>query len=227
MCYNINMRINYLGHSAVLIIGSKNIIIDPFITGNPKASLQLEELPKIDFVLVTHDHPDHFGDAIAIAKRDQATLIAIFEISEKPEVVESKINVVGMNIGGTYRQDGIVVSMTEAIHSATVGSPTGLVVEMDGKRIYHAGDTSYWSDIGLIPKLFGELDVAFLPIGGHYTMDIRQAVLAVNDLKPKLTIPIHYNTWPVISADGNIFKEFCLPFLVKVMLPGETEDLGV
>jgi len=221
-----NIKINYLGHSVILITGSKNIIIDPFITGNPKAPLQLEEIPKVDFVLVTHDHSDHFGDAVEIAKRDKATLIAIFEISQKPEVVESKINVVGMNIGGTYRQDGIVVSMTEAIHSATVGSPAGLVVEMDGKRFYHAGDTSYWSDIILIPKLFGELDVAFLPIGGHYTMDIRQATMAVNDLKPKLTIPIHYNTWPIISADGNIFKESCLPFIVKVLLPGETEDLG-
>ncbi len=221
-----NIKINYLGHAAVLITGSKNIIIDPFITNNPKASLKLEDLPKIDFVLVTHDHFDHFGDAIAIAKRDKATLIAIHEISQKPEVVESKIKVVGINIGGSYQQDGIAVSMTEAHHSATVGSPAGLVVEMDGKRIYHAGDTSYWSDMGLIPKLFGELDVALLPIGGHYTMDIKQAVLAVKDLKPKLTIPIHYNTWPIISADGNIFKESCLPFIVKVLMPGETEDLG-
>ncbi len=221
------MRINYLGHSAVLITGSKNIIIDPFITNNPKASLKLEEIPKIDFVLVTHDHFDHFGDAIEIAKRDQATLIAIFEISEKPEVVASKIKVMGMNIGGTYRQAGIVVSLTEAHHSATAGSPVGFVVEMDGQRIYHAGDTSYWSDIGLIPKLFGELDVAFLPIGGHFTMDIRQATMAVKDLKPKLTIPIHYNTWPVISADPKIFEESCKPFMVKVLLPGETEDLGI
>ncbi len=222
-----NIKINYLGHAAVLITGSKNIIIDPFITDNPKASLKVEEIPKIDFVLVTHDHFDHFGDAIEIAKRDKATLIAIFEISQKPAVVESKINVVGMNIGGTYQQDGIVVSMTQAVHSATVGSPVGFVVEMDGKRIYHAGDTSYWSDIGLIPKLFGELDVAFLPIGGHFTMDIRQATLAVNDLKPKLTVPIHYNTWPVISADPKIFGESCMPFMVKVLMPGDTEYLGV
>ncbi len=221
------IKINWLGHSAVLITGSKNIIIDPFITGNPKASLKIEEIPKIDFVLVTHDHPDHFGDAIEIAKRDKATLIAIYEISQKPEVVESKINVVGMNIGGTYRQDGIVVSMTQAVHSATVGSPVGFVVEMDGKRMYHAGDTAYWSDMSLIPKLFGELDVAFLPIGGHFTMDIKQAVLAANDLKPKLIIPIHYNTWPVISADPKIFVESCKPFMVKVLMPGETESLEV
>ncbi len=221
------VKINWLGHSAVLITGSKNILIDPFITGNPSVLVKIEELPKIDFVLVTHDHFDHFGDAIEIAKRDNATLVAIYEVTQKPEVLESKITTVGMNIGGTYRQDGVAVSMTQAIHSSTVGSPVGFVVEMDEKRMYHAGDTSYWSDIGLIPKLFGELDVALLPIGGHFTMDIKQAVMAVNDLKPILTIPIHYNTWPPISADPKVFETNCMPYMVKILAPGDTEDLGM
>lgn len=216
-----NLKIKYLGHSVVLIEGSKKIIIDPFLTGNPKASMTVGQLPKIDFVLITHDHPDHFGDAIEIAKRDGSTLIAIHEVTLKPEVVNSKIKTVGMNIGGTYSQDGVTVSMTQAFHSASVGNPAGLVIKMDGKNIYHAGDTSYWSDMGLVPKLFGELDIAFLPIGGHYTMDIVQAAMAVKDLKPKVIVPVHYNTWPIITADKEEFKKMCLPFAVNGLNPGE------
>ncbi len=222
-----NIKIKWLGHAAVLITGSKNIIIDPFITGNPKASLRVDEIPKVDFVLVTHDHPDHFGDALDLAVRDGATIVCIHEVSVRPDIVKAQIKVVGMNIGGTYRVDGMAVSMTQAVHSAALGSPAGFVVEMDGKRIYHAGDTSYWSDMSLIPKLFGEIDVAFMPIGGHYTMDVRQAVMAVNAIKPKLTIPMHYSTWPLISADAQEFVQGCLPFVVKVLIPGDTEDLGV
>ncbi len=215
------LKIKYLGHSAVLIEGLKNIIVDPFLTGNPKAAIKVEQLPKIDFVLVTHDHSDHFGDAIEIAKRDGAILVAIFEVSQKPEVLKSGIKTAGMNIGGTYHSDGVTVSMTQAFHSASVGSPAGFVIKMDRKNIYHAGDTSYWSDISLIPKLFGDLDVAFLPIGGFYTMDVEQAALAIKDLKPKLTIPIHYNTWPLISADPKELVGKCSSFSVKDLNPGE------
>jgi len=217
--------ITFLGHAAVLIKGSKTILIDPFFTNNPQAALGMEKLPNIDFILPTHDHFDHLGDAIAIAKKHNATIIAIHEITQLPAVLASKIKTVGMNIGGTYKVDGVAISMTQAVHSSTAGSPCGFVIEMDDKRIYHAGDTAFFSDMSLIPKLFGKLDIAFLPIGGHYVMDIKQAAMAAKLLKPKLAVPIHYNTWPVIQADPEEFAALAKSIKVKILSPGTTLEL--
>ncbi len=220
------MKITRLGHAATLIEGSKTIVIDPFITNNPLASVTLEQLPKIDVILITHDHFDHFGDAIAIATRDQATLVAIHEVSVRKDVTDAKINAVGANIGGTYTQDGISYSLTPAIHSADNGSPCGFVVSIDGKKIYHSGDTFVFTDMKLIPKLFGHLDVALVPIGGHYTMDEKSASLAVEYLKPHVTIPIHYNTWPPIEADTSDFTHLVGEHSrVKVLDPGQSYEL--
>lgn len=130
-----------------------------------------------------------------------------------------------MNIGGTYVHDGVKISMTQAVHSASVGSPCGFVIEMDGARVYHSGDTALFSDLALIPSLFGPIDVALLPIGGHYVMDVKQAVLAVELLDPKIIIPIHYNTWPVINADPEAFKTGCGTRPVEVLNPGESFSL--
>lgn len=218
---NQKLKLTFLGHAAVLLEGSKTLLIDPFFTNNPQAVFGIEKLPKIDFVLPTHDHFDHLGDAVEIAKRHQATIIAIHEITQLPSVLESKVKTVGMNIGGTYHADGINISMTPAVHSSTAGSPCGFVVEFNGKRIYHAGDTALFSDMGLIPKLFGKLDIALLPIGGHYVMDPKQAAMAAKLLKPKLAIPIHYNTWPVIQADPKEFSRLSRPIKTQVLSPSE------
>lgn len=206
-CYNHPKMINVklLGHAAVLVKGSKTVIVDPYISGNPASAVGLDDIPKTDFVLVTHDHADHFGDAIQIAKRDNATLIAIHEIATGPKVTESGILSVGMNIGGTYEKDGVSFSMTPAVHSSSLGAPCGFVIGLDGKRIYHSGDTALFSDMKLIPELFGPLDLALLPIGGHYGMDKRQAVMAAKLINPKLVIPMHYGTWEVISAAPDEF----------------------
>lgn len=220
------MKITRLGHAAVLIEGSKNVLIDPFITDNPLASLKVEDLPKIDFILITHDHFDHFGDTVAIAKKDGATLVGIHEVSVRKDVVDAGIKAVGANIGGTYTQDGVSFSLVPAIHSADNGSPCGFVVNIDGSTIYHAGDTFVFSDMSLIPKLFGALDVALLPIGGHYTMDEKAASLAVEYLKPKVTIPIHYNTWPPINADTKVFSGLADDHTdVQILDPGQTYEL--
>lgn len=219
------MKLTFLGHAAILLQGTKNVLIDPFISNNPKAGTTLDSLRAIDLICVTHDHDDHIGDAVAIAKRDRATLVAIHELTKRAEVLASKISTVGMNIGGTFRAGEVVISMTPAVHSAASGAPCGFVIHMDGKRIYHAGDTAVFSDMALIPKLFGTIDVALLPIGGHYVMDARAASMAVKLLKPKLTIPIHYNTWPVIAADPKAFVKLCAPRKVKVLDPGESVTL--
>lgn len=215
------MKITYLGHAAVLIEGSKTIIIDPFLTNNPLASLTPAQLPHIDFVLITHDHFDHIGDALTIAKSNNSTIVAIHEIATMAEVTKENITSIGMNIGGTYKVDDISISMTNAIHSANLGNPVGFVVEIDGYRFYHAGDTSLFSDMALIPKLFGKLDVAFLPIGGHYVMDIKQASMAIELLQPKIMVPIHYNTWPIINVDPIELDSLAKGKNIKILLPGE------
>ncbi|MEK7620847.1 MAG: metal-dependent hydrolase [Patescibacteria group bacterium] len=220
------MKITRLGHAAVLVEASKNILIDPYITDNPTAARKIDEIPKIDYILITHDHFDHFGDVIAIAKRDQATLIGIHEVSVRPDVIEAKITAVGANIGGTYTQDGVSFSLTPAIHSADNGSPCGFVINIDGKVLYQSGDTAVFSDMKLIPKLFGDINVALLPIGGHYTMDEKGAALAVEYLKPDITIPIHYDTWPPIAADTALFTKLCGDYTdVKVLDPGQSYEL--
>lgn len=217
------MKITRLGHANVLLEGSKNIIIDPFFTGNPAVARNIDEVPKLDFVLVTHDHDDHFGQAVELAQRDNATLVAIHEVTLRDDVASSGITAVGMNIGGTYVQDGVSISMAPAEHSALHGNAASFVVRMDDKNVYHAGDTGLFSDMKLIPELFGALDVALLPIGGHFTMDEQAAAGAVALLKPAVTIPIHYNTWPLVQANTDTFTELCKGKTEVVVLePGET-----
>jgi L-ascorbate metabolism protein UlaG (beta-lactamase superfamily) len=219
------MKITRVGHACVLLEGSKTLIIDPFITDNPVAPLTTEEIPKVDYVLVTHDHFDHFGDAVKLAKRDQAQLIAIYEITARGDVVAAGVKTTGFNIGGTVKDGGVSISLTPAVHSADNGSPTGVVVKLDGKTIYHAGDTALFSDMQLIPELFGELDVALLPIGGHFTMDVDAADKATELLKPKVTIPIHYNTWPLIQADPNDLVKLATNTKVEIVEQGETYEV--
>jgi L-ascorbate metabolism protein UlaG (beta-lactamase superfamily) len=193
------MKITWIGHAAVLLQGSKTIIIDPFLTENPSASMKVDDLPHIDVVIATHDHFDHFGDAVAVAKKFSAPLITVFDTTQSPAVVESGIETVGMNIGGTYRGiEGLEISLTPAVHT---GNQSGVVVKMNEKTVYHAGDTALFSDMKLIPELFGELDLAMLPIGGHFTMDAKAANRAIEFLRPQAVLPIHYNTWPPIAAN--------------------------
>lgn len=219
------MKLTRLGHACVLLEGSKTIIIDPFLTDNPAASVTAEELPKVDIVLVTHDHFDHIGDAVAIAKRDNAQLVVLHEITTIESVQTAGINAVGMNIGGTYRIEDVAISLTPAVHSADHGDPTGYIVTMDGKTVYHAGDTAVFGDMALIPQLHGPIDIACLPIGGHYTMDVHGAAMALELLKPKTVIPIHYNTWPPINADPEELVKRAGMHHVIVLEPGQSYDL--
>lgn len=220
------MKVTRIGHACVLLEGGKNILVDPFVTGNPAAKLTLEQIPKLDYILASHDHDDHFGDdALQLAKRDNATLVAIFDITQRDDVTASGIKTAGMNIGGSFEESGVFVSLAPAVHSSKHGSAVGFVIKMDGKTVYHAGDTALFSDMQLIPELFGGLDLALLPIGGYFTMDEAAAARAVNLLQPKLTVPIHYNTWPTITADTETFVRLCGEFPVRVVEPGESFEL--
>ncbi len=216
------MKITFLGHAGVkLDFKDKVVIIDPFLTGNPKAPFGAESIDKADIVIVTHDHGDHLGDAFEIAKRTGAVFVSQHELA----VLASDQGIErteGMNIGGPISVDGVKVALTPAWHTAGNGDPTGVVVEYEGIVVYHAGDTGLFSDMKLIGELF-KPDIAFLPIGSRYTMDVPQAVKAVEFIRPKVAIPIHYNTFPIIEADPNDFKKLAEKFCqVVILAPGES-----
>ncbi len=214
------MKLTWLGHASVLIEGSINIIIDPFLEQNPAAAKKVGELPKVDIVAITHDHEDHISDAFTIAKRDGATVVAMHEIAVRAS--QEGIAAEGMNIGGTIEVKGAKFTMVLAVHSSYSGHPCGYVITLDGKRIYHAGDTGLTKDMEIIGELYTP-DLSFLPIGSRYTMDTIQAAKAVEYTKTRKVVPIHYNTWPPIQADPEEFKRLVGDKAEVIILsPGES-----
>lgn len=207
------MRITYHGHSSVLVeVGGKKVMIDPFLDGNPVATVKASDI-EVDYIILTHGHGDHIADAVSIAKRNNATIIAAHELAEY--MSWQGVNVHGMGIGGGYTFDFGHVRLTQAFHSSSfedyenktfiyTGMPTGIIITGDGKSLYHAGDTGLFSDMKLIGELY-QPDVAMLPIGDNYTMGPREALIAAEWLGAKTVIPIHYNTFPLIRQDGDQF----------------------
>jgi L-ascorbate metabolism protein UlaG (beta-lactamase superfamily) len=217
------MEITWLGHSAVKIKGSKTLFIDPFFTGNPRCPTSPQEVKEADIVIVTHHHSDHLGDAFVLAKKTGATLVGIHEIAVDAQA--EGLTAEGMNIGGTVDVKGVKIHMVVAHHSAEKGSATGVVVEMDGKRLYHAGDTGLTYDMKLVAEFFRP-DLSFIPIGDRYTMGIPSAVKAVEFTQTKRVIPVHYNTFPIVQADPQEFKrQVGASAEVIVLKPGETYTL--
>ncbi len=216
------MKITYLGHAAVKVeIANKTIYIDPFLSGNPKAPITADEVISADIVIVTHDHGDHLGDAFYIAKKTNAWLVSQYEITVLAN--ENGIEKVEpMNIGGPISVEGIKIALTPAWHTSNKGDPTGVIIQAMGKTLYHAGDTGLFSDMKLIGELY-KPDIALLPIGGRFTMDVYQASKAVEFIRPKYVIPIHYNTFDLIKADPEEFKKLVGNISSVVILePGET-----
>src|SRR5215218_9593218 len=185
------VEIRFLGHAAVqLTSGDVTVLVDPFITGNPKAAVEASELEPTH-IFLTHGHQDHYGDTVEIAKRTGATVVALTEIAGElgEEGVE---NVFDPNLGGTL--------------------------------VYHVGDTALFSDLQLISRRGDKVDVALVPIGGHYTMDRIDAVTAVEFIDPGTVIPVHYDTFPPIETDAEAFKsdvESQTSAKVVVLAPGE------
>jgi L-ascorbate metabolism protein UlaG (beta-lactamase superfamily) len=217
--------IRWLGHSAFEIITDKKVIlVDPFLTGNPKAAIKASDITRADIVCVTHDHNDHMGDALELCKRTGATFVGIYELGTYAQV-QGVSDVVAMNIGATVEVKETKISMVQAFHSATRGSPVGFVIDAGKARIYHAGDTGLFSDMRLIGQLYRP-EIACLPIGGYFTMGAREAAEAVALLSPKVVIPMHYLTFPVLaqSADDfvNAVREKKLETKVIVLKPGES-----
>jgi len=217
------MEITWLGHSAVIIKGTKTVIIDPFLTGNPVASTTPDEITEADVVVVTHDHGDHKGDAFDICKKTGATLVSVHEVAVQAEAED--IPTEGMNIGGTIESNGVLIHMVNATHSAESGDPTGVVIELDGKKIYHAGDTGLTYDMKLVGEFFHP-DLSFLPIGDRYTMGIGSAAKAVEFTQTKRVVPVHYDTFPFVSANPEEFKSKVGDLAEVIILrPGDSYTL--
>lgn len=198
------MRIRYFGRSAFLI---EDLLIDPYISGNRSCEIAPEDI-SCRIVCVTHSHPDHLGDAFEIAKRNDAVLVAIFEIAEKAE--ETGVRTEPMNIGGEISIGDWQIKMVEAVHSADMGSPTGFILKnrKAGRTFYHAGDTGLFAGMSLIGG--EDIDIAMLPIGGRYTMGIDDALRAVHLIKPKMVIPMHYDAPTGLNIDPQEFKRKCM-----------------
>ncbi len=205
------MKLKYFSHSAFQITTNegKVILIDPYITGNPTSPVKVEDV-HADYIVLTHGHGDHLGDAMTIAERDNCLIIAVNELADY--IAAKGYNAHNMHIGGGYNFEFGRVKFTIAHHGSKtpdgeyVGEPAGVILSIDGKNIYHCGDTGLFYDMKLIGEMT-PIDYMLLPIGDNFTMGIDDAVKAVELTNPKVAIPIHYNTFPVINADPNEFKQ--------------------
>jgi L-ascorbate metabolism protein UlaG (beta-lactamase superfamily) len=219
----------FLGHSCVMLAdGEHKVIIDPFLTGNEQASAKPEEI-EVSHILVTHGHGDHIGDAVAIAKRTGAVIVANYEIFNL--VSKEGVTSHPLHIGGGHDFDFGRVKMTIAHHgggygedaSIYTGPPAGFLVTIGGKTVYHAGDTGLFYDMKLMGEM-NDIELAFLPIGDNFTMGIDDAVKAVEFLRPTKVVPMHYDTFDVIKADPNEFAQKVTGAQVLVVKPGDTFD---
>jgi len=223
----VGVKVKWLGHAAFqLTFKGKRLLIDPWIS-NPLSPLGLESLEGADYVVVTHDHFDHLGETEQIASKFNSTVIGV------PELVMplggKGLRVLGMNMGSFIDVDGAFkIALVPALHTCGAGQPVGVVLEVDGLRLYHMGDTGYTSEFQAVKEAFSP-DVVFVPIGGYYTMGPREAALAIKVLRPKIAIPMHYATFPVLveTADGfvNAVKSLAPEVRVLVLKPGEEVGL--
>jgi L-ascorbate metabolism protein UlaG (beta-lactamase superfamily) len=226
-------RITWLGHATVLVQTAKgtNILIDPFIAGNPMYPKDFVLPAKIHYILLTHGHGDHISDAVPVAAKHHSTVVAIYELAAYM-AEKGAAHTIGINLGGTVQLDDVAATMVEAKHSSAaqdengthyVGVAAGFVLTIaDGPVLYHAGDTAVFGDMKLIHELYRP-QVAMLPIGGHYTMGPKEAALAVRLLQPKVVLPLHFGTFPPLTGTpDNLAALLDAGVEVVRWTPGET-----
>lgn len=224
------LKLRYLSHSAVILDdGTNQVIIDPFITGNPTCPIKWQDV-EAKFIVLTHAHGDHFGDTLQIAEKNDALVIAVNELANYASRNGAKAH--NMHIGGCFNFPFGKVKFTVAHHGSSnneneyMGEPAGVIVTIGGKNVYHAGDTGLFMDMKLIGET-NDIDVFLVPIGDNFTMGIEDAIKATEFVKPKLVIPIHYNTFPVINANPHEFvqKAQAKGLKSRVLEYGETIEI--
>ncbi|TQS76260.1 metal-dependent hydrolase [Ornithinibacillus gellani] len=226
------MKVSYHGHSVVAIeTNQMNLLIDPFLSGNEACDLDPASV-KADVILLTHGHNDHVGDTVEIAKRNHSLVIALNELAVY--LGQQGLKTHGMNIGGAYTFDFGTVKFTQAFHSSSyeepdgtfvyTGMPGGILLTIEGKTIYHVGDTGLFSDLKLIGEQ-NDIDLAFVPIGDNFTMGPEDALIAADWIGAKMVVPVHYNTFPVIKQDPEAFASRVKTGEGKVMKIGDTLEL--
>ena len=223
------MEVRFLGHACFeLSDGGTTVLIDPFLTGNPKAAIAADDAAATT-ILLTHGHADHIGDTVAIAKRTGAPVVAIVELAN--ELGEDGVEVHDPNLGGSVKFEWGWVKLVPAWHTSTtpkgtVNTPAGLLINFEDTIVYHLGDTCLFSDMQLVGE-HHPIDIALMCIGGHYTMDATDAVDAAQLIAAKTVIPCHYDTFPPIEADAQAFKsdvESATGSNVVILEPGQSHS---
>ena len=206
------MKLKYFSHSAFQITtdSGKKILIDPFLDDNPTSPVKSDDV-EADYIILSHAHNDHMGDAMKIAKKGKVMFICVNELGNY--LSSNGFEAHNMHIGGGYDFEFGRVKFTIAHHGSQTpdgkyaGEPAGIIIRAEGKTIYHTGDTGLFLDMKLISEMNGPIDYMLLPIGDNFTMNITDAVRAAELVRPKMAIPMHYNTFPVIKADPQEFKQ--------------------
>jgi L-ascorbate metabolism protein UlaG (beta-lactamase superfamily) len=228
------LSITWYGHSTFVITtpGGKRVVTDPFLESNPSCPANMKKITAADVILVSHGHADHTSDVPAVSRATKAPIVAMYELATWFER-KGLANAQGMSIGGTINVAGLRVSMVPAIHSSSVvendttvylGEPAGFVVQMEDERsFYFAGDTALFGDMRLIAEMYAP-QIAFLPIGDHFTMDPQAAALAARMLGVRQVVPMHYGTFPVLTGTPDQLKKHVDPHGIDVLVlkPGET-----
>ncbi len=223
-------RITWYGHACTLVeLDGVKVLVDPWVTNpsSPYKSVEdfVKDVVSVDYVVVTHDHGDHVGNAVELLQMfKNSKLVGIYELANELGSRVGSDRVVGANIGGPIRLGRVTAVLTPAHHSSSIGHPTGVVLIGSEGGVYHAGDTGLVAELTLLKELYN-ITVALLPIGGHFTMGVKEAVKATELLRPKYVIPIHYNTFDVIMTDPEEFKRgvegLGIGTEVVILRPGE------